>query len=315
MKKAFALIELITTIIITAILTTIGVDIMLALYKNYTQSKAINELESKSELVLEQISKLLEIRLKESLIARDPITEDFIVPQTGYVQENFKILEWLAISYESMLATTNPDKYVGGYSGFTDLNSPKTRQISPTNVEISTPKSDLKMASQTISDLTQEMVNLHNKRAGIFFKGIAFDGSYPQNSFGFDTKTHIAKNIFTTIIANDPQDSVLSVFGEEKIDEISEQYHLIHTAYALVAEQNSNEKEFNLALKYNYQPWKKDGANDYKKAQSSLIAKNVSEFKFTKNDDTLIIKICLRSPVKFGKNDSGTVVCKNKVIY
>ena len=52
MKKAFTLIELMMVIVIMGIISYAGVEITLNIYRNYLQSRAINTLEMKTELVL-----------------------------------------------------------------------------------------------------------------------------------------------------------------------------------------------------------------------------------------------------------------------
>lgn len=213
-----------------------------------------------------------------------------------------------------MIFTDKPSKYVGGYSGFIDLQNPKTRRISPEKVEIFTPKSDLESASLTMQDLTQNSVSLQNSRAGLFLLGVFSDANHLQESFGFRLNDHKAKAVFSAVKVSDEILEISSQDGEQ-IDEISEQYHLIHTAYAIVATEKTMQNDFNLTLKYNYQPWKKDGANEYKNAQSSILAENVTEFGFSQDNQTLIIKLCLRKAVENLGKTSEAVVCKNKAIY
>ena len=55
MKKAFTLVELIFVIVILGILSVMSTELIVNVYKNYVYSKAINELESKVEIALEQI--------------------------------------------------------------------------------------------------------------------------------------------------------------------------------------------------------------------------------------------------------------------
>ena len=70
-KSAFTMIELVMVIVVMGIVASIGSDIIVNLYENYVKTRAINKLQSQSELVLDQIAKRLESRVKDSVIARD----------------------------------------------------------------------------------------------------------------------------------------------------------------------------------------------------------------------------------------------------
>ena len=54
-RKGFTLIELTVVLVITGLLAYAGIQATLNIYKNYLQSRAINTLETQTELVLEQI--------------------------------------------------------------------------------------------------------------------------------------------------------------------------------------------------------------------------------------------------------------------
>ena len=61
-KKAFTLIELIIVITVLGVISLMSFNTLMNLYQNYFQSKVINELETQSEIALEQISMLLRRR-------------------------------------------------------------------------------------------------------------------------------------------------------------------------------------------------------------------------------------------------------------
>ena len=319
MKRGFTLFELVAVIIVTAILIGISTQIIFNLYQNYAQNRIINELESKSELVVEQISKLLSLRIKDSLIARKmPPSDDFTLLQGDFLNDKYQILEWLAASYEAMISTNNK-AYIGGYSGFVDIDNNITKKGKI--VEIFTPKSDLDSASRTMNDLTNGVVNLENGRAGLFFKGFSYNSSdktYIQNAFGYDMKTNLATHIF---IAQKSRDEVLKISknNDLTIDKISEQYELLHTAYAIVpSDENTTAGDFTLNLHYNYQPWSKTSPNNYKESKKAILVKNVTQFAFKQSGDEVIIKLCLRAikPQSLNnKNENEIVVCKSEVVY
>lgn len=295
-RSAFTLVELIVVIAITAILTTFTADISLNLYKSYIQSRAVNRLETKTQLILEQLSKLLSIRVSNSVIARSSNSGDFVSIKDN---NSYKILEWISYSYESFLA--------GGYSGFADLGSPNTVKNSSTG-SIYTPLSDLEIANLTISDLTNKDSTLRNATVGIIFKGIDTD---IKTSFGYDFSTNEARNIgIAKIVGKD-----ILELSDYASNQISERYDLLHTAYAVVPSHPSERGDFELSLHYNYRPWLKSGKNNYKKSDVATLAKNVIFFKSMGMDDTVVIKICLRDyDSSFLNKNEGVTVCKTKAI-
>ena len=71
MRKSFTLVELIFVIVILSIIGVISAQIITKIYEQYIFTRAINELETKTELVLTQIAKRLSLRIKPTTIARD----------------------------------------------------------------------------------------------------------------------------------------------------------------------------------------------------------------------------------------------------
>jgi HAD-superfamily hydrolase, subfamily IA, variant 1 family protein len=128
MKKAFTLVELIFVIVILGILSVMSTELIVNVYKNYVYSKAINELESKVEIALEQINSRLTDRIRHTTIARLPAGA--VIPAGGraFVPINAStpahaILEWYGQSSESKFFATglnvaNVNSVVYGWSGF-----------------------------------------------------------------------------------------------------------------------------------------------------------------------------------------------------
>ena len=92
MKKAFTLIELILVIVILGILSFAGINIIKNLYENYLQARSVNTLETQTELVLEQISKRLAVRVKGSTIGRQASTGNFVSTRDPALNVQFNIL-------------------------------------------------------------------------------------------------------------------------------------------------------------------------------------------------------------------------------
>lgn len=301
MKKAFTMLELIMVMVIMGIVASIGADIIASMYSNYLRSRTINYLESKTEITLEQIAKRLQYRIKDSVITRD--ANGNFMALSEYNNENgYNILEWIGYSNESFLGTPRP-----GWSGFIDLDSNETnRSVTPHILKSS--ESNLSDANMTISALTNGDINLvtSNHEAAIIFKGIAY------NPIDFGWGNGVSNNdgpavLKVRMLTND----IFQVSNDaNEPSEISEQYYLTHTAYA-IAPSVSNSTDFNLTLSFNYQPWL---GEDYNNTTPVVLAEHVNLFRFKQDESILRLKLCLHDANQTGVGDR-IVVCKEKVVY
>lgn len=307
MKRAFTLLELVVVIVITGILALVGIEITINIYRSYLQSRAINTLEAETELVLEQIAKRLAIRIKGSSIGRQPAPNHntFVSTEDPGLNSAFTILEWTSYSYETFQN--------GGWSGFIDLNHANTNRIDPANPAntintIETPLSALQTAWLNIRDLTNNPTTATTQnQLGVFFKGTG--NINVQTSFGYNAANQadaIARvrsfNGNTTINIDYPVGS-----------RISEQYYLLHTAYAVVPTNTTAENDFTLELRYNYRPWT---GNSFQTANSAVLARNVTRFNFTEANGVVVLKLCIRDAQRSLANaEQETTVCKTKAVY
>ena len=312
MKKAFTLLELIIVIVIVGIISYIGVEITLNVYRNYLQSRAINTLETQTELVLEQISKRLAIRVKGSAIGKRINVNgrgNFVSTSSTQLNNNFPILEWVAYSYESFQD--------GSWTGFIDLNNPSsnsTKAIGILGGSLATPGSRLltqdsqnspASANQNIRDLTNSQASIENQNIGVIFKGTNLNSN---SSFGYNNSAAQA----VALVANNTQDTSLNVIRYAGAL-ISEQYYLLHTAYAIVPGQASADNDFNLFLHYNFRPWV---GQEYTDGSRSLLATNVTRFNFTEANGVLVLKLCIRDAGRsLDPTEAETTVCKTKAVY
>ena len=316
MKKAFTLLELMVVIVIIGLLSHMGIQMTLNIYRSYLQSRAINTLETQTELVLEQISKRLAIRVRGSTIGkqpggRPPNLDDgaFVSTSAAGLNNTFPILEWITYSYESFQD--------GSWTGFIDLNNPNTsaaKNPATNSGRLSTPGSRLLVqnlqtdpasANQNIRDLTNGRASLNNGNIGLIFKGT---GLNVNSSFGYNRTN--AQSV--ALVANDTADTVLSI-RNYRGQLISEQYYLLHTAYAVVPGQASANGDFNLFLNYNFRPW---AGEEYNNGSSDILATNVTRFNFTEANGVIVLKLCIRDAGRsLEPAEAETTVCKTKAIY
>ena len=306
MKKAFTLIELILVIVILGILSFAGINIIRNLYENYLQARSVNTLETQTELVLEQISKRLAVRVKGSTIGRQASTGNFVSTRDPALNVQYNILEWITYSYESFQN--------GGWSGFVDLDDPATVPNAARNGgNLATHGSALNSANLDISNLTNGRATLNNNQVGLFFKG------RPTNintDFGFNTATNQANAI---AIATQNGNNILTIANYASTD-IFEQYYLLHTAYAVVPTVSLNPDgtsgtDLDLWLHYNYRPWAGQNYNNNGTSRD-LRARNVTRFNFTEDNGVIVIKLCIRDAGRsLGPTRAETTVCKTKAVY
>lgn len=297
MKKAFTMLELVMVMVIMGIVASIGAEIIASMYSNYIRSRTINRLESQTEITLEQIAKRLQYRIKESVIARDTVGGTLLSLADPSVGSAYNVLEWIGASNESFLGTPRP-----GWSGFIDLDSNDTNKTAGT---LKTSDSNLTDASNTISALTNGAIDLTNgKEAALIFKGI----SYNMADFGWGTLNNTDGS--ATLKVNVGAAINILRINDTIPTEITEQYTLAHTAYAIVP-SDTNSTDFNLTLRYNYQPWLNE---EYTNGDTSVLAEHASLFRFKQDESILRLKLCLHDANQTGIGDI-IVVCKEKVIY
>ena len=309
MKRAFTLLELIIVIVILGIIAMMSFNAMMNIYSNYFQTKTVNELETQTEIALEQISKRLEHRIKPSVIARKP-SGGFLPINDSRVNLNsgYEILEFIPYAYEIFNDVPSGNK-AGRYSGYVDLakSSPATGLISPgSNFTTG--------VVETIKDLTckddtrnSKCVDFENKDGGVV--AIFYDVYYDvQNSFGYKgiSNLDIAKVGVKSI---DGDTLEISGFANKQI---SEQYHLAYTANAIVPEQSADPKDtangvFDLNLYYDYRPWM--GEKYKQNGEKATLAKNVTRFVFTEKNGVIVLKLCMRA------KNSEITICKSKAVY
>ena len=319
MKRAFTLLELVVVIVVLGIIAMMSFNAIMNIYSNYFQTKTVNELETQTEIALEQISKRLEHRIKPSVIARKTDGE-FLALNDNRVNldAKYEILEFIPYAYEifnDVISIDANDNVIeqggkaGRYSGYADLakSSPATGLISPgSNFTTG--------VVETIKDLTcrdeirnATCVDFENKDGGVvaIFSDVYYN---VQDSFGYKgdiTKLDIAK---VGVKSTDGNTLEISGFGGKQI---SEQYHLAYTANAIVPEQSADPKDaangvFDLNLYYDYRPWMGQG---YKNGEKATLAKNVTRFVFTEKNGVIVLKLCMRA------KNSEITICKSKAVY
>ena len=319
MKKAFTLLELVVVIVVLGIIAMMSFNAIMNIYSNYFQTRTVNELETQTEIALEQISKRLEHRIKPSVIARKTDGAFLALNDSGVnLDAKYEILEFIPYAYEifnDVISLDANDNVIeqggkaGRYSGYADLakSSPATGLISPgSNFTTG--------VVETIKDLTckddtrnSKCVDFENKDGGVvaIFSDVYYN---VQDSFGYKgiSNLDIAK---VGVKSTDGDTLEISGFANKQI---SEQYHLAYTANAIVPEQSADPKDtangvFDLNLYYDYRPWM--GEKYKQNGEKATLAKNVTRFVFTEKNGVIVLKLCMRA------KNSEVTICKSKAVY
>jgi len=319
MKRAFTLLELVVVIVVLGIIAMMSFNAIMNIYSNYFQTKTVNELETQTEIALEQISKRLEHRIKPSVIARKTDGAFLALNDSGVnLDAKYEILEFIPYAYEifnDIISLDANDNVIeqggkaGRYSGYVDLakSSPATGLISPGS-------NFTTEVIETIKDLTCKddtrnatCVDFKDKDGGVvaIFSDVYYD---VQNSFGYQgiSNLDIAK---VGVKSTDGDTLEISGFANKQI---SEQYHLAYTANAIVPEQSADPKDaangvFDLNLYYDYRPWM--GEKYKQNGEKATLAKNVTRFVFTEKNGVIVLKLCMRA------KNSEITICKSKAVY
>lgn len=298
MRKAFTMLELVMVMVIMGIIASIGAEIVASLYESYMKTRAIERLQSQTELVLDQIANRLQYRIKDSVIARDVVFANYTTLPNAI--STYPILEWIGKDNEGFLGEHNGTAVVPGWSAFIDLDSAQTL-----NPNIHTRGSRLDFAENTLLALSNNTVSL-TAGAGLQSPALIFKGkdSFNIAQYGWDG----TDGNYTHRVRRNGND--ILIFTEANPPtEIYEQYDLAWSAYALVPVGNAN--DFNLTLRYNYQPWENERYDN--NASIAVLAEHVSTFRFTQVGDTIRLKLCISDANRSGTFDFA--FCKEKVVY
>lgn len=313
-RRAFTLIELVMVIVVLGIVSMIATDIISSMYRGYIQTKIVNDLEQKTETLINQISKRLTYRVKETMIARESGTNTFLAMNSDEINStSFDMVEWIGYDYESFLGEYNPTKGFSepGWSGFIDLDHANTANASRT---LLSPGSNLNIAERTIgalSDTAVSLVDTTKNQPALIFKCAKGDAN--MSKYGWDsTVTNLADLEYTlSVTALNSNTFNIAAAQLDVNRSICEQYYLAWSAYALVPEAGMPADDFNLTLKYNYQPWHGESYAD-NTTSSRVLAEHVSTFRVMQVGETLRVKVCIQDG-----NITGEPVgfCKEKAIF
>lgn len=272
-KKAFSMLELIFVIVILGIVASIGAEIIANVYQSYIIQRAQHRASLKTEIVAIQIANRLAYAIPGTIVRKSTLADGTPtdINEPGVATDT--ILQWVGADADSFKTITSDENRLPGWSGFCDVNE-SASPLGGTN--ISTPGSNLGLASTIISNLGGDIENAfiyYEANATLQNRGVAAAGTTGSN------------------LALD------STLGN-----ISEQYKLAWTSYALVADGD-------LTLYYNFSP---TIGTDASNASSRVLLRNVSTFEFRGDGRTIRFKICVDEEIG---EDYNITICKEKAVF
>lgn len=303
MKKAFTLIELVIAITITAILASIGTEIISTVYQNYIQTRSITKLEAQTELAITQISKRLQYRIKQTLVGYEKNKNEY--KDITDCKEDCGIA-WYMQSYESRrLGEVNKIGWSGVINKATIVGNEINLSLGYDDDNVQ----NLEKVKDIIKNITSNEVSKENPIALIFKQS---EDKASENYYNGNTnKVYKAYFSGNNIIID------IDKKNKNKGDKLEDLYYLSHTINRIYIDGDKN-------LKLDVIP-AASPSTKANKNNSYIIAKNVTTLRFTNfasennfvGSNGLILKICIKDPnLKVGKkeNDQHLEVCKVKAI-
>jgi len=352
MKRGFTLIELVFVIVVLGIISMFGADLYTKIYKSYVHVRAVNQLEARTQNAMMLITNRLEDRIKSSTIGRDLAVNDF-VPISDLTNPRFDILEWIGQSVETRNINQRTPGW-SGFMSMSQLrdstwtaDADNAGYIADTRAAFNMVSlgSNFPQVARIVGNLRATTYNRPstNTQVAVIFRVVTNDASPTSVGIGFGYDRAVwadGRNRVLIAVGTPSAAGSGSIQGETitinqypfnpnnaKSQEFSEQYYIAHSAYAIVpanvvtyTRDNAGNlsKNFDLVLRYNYRPWSTvaGDAHSYNTASSSLLAEDVSLFRFKDDNGAVALKLCMRDDGRnFDPAELDLNVCKAQVVY
>lgn len=292
------MLELIFVIVILGIVSSIGSELIANVYSNYIVQRGAHKSSSKTEITSTQIANRLSYAIPATVIAVNhyPTLTTNKESLDSLTDASATILQWTGYDHDSFNG--------GGWSGHADINATAT-----TATSISTPGSDLTLASTIMTNLGMSMSN-----AAIFFPR-----AYTTNNIGYGIDNIGDSTDISGLTKITGYGTGVINLGTPDLTSktIREHYKIASSAYAIVPVKKDGtticqtaDFPCDLVLRYNFQPWEGENYNSGN-ASSKLLIRNISTFRFTGSGNTIRFKICQEENIG---GDYNITTCKEKAV-
>lgn len=313
-KKAFTLLEIIFVIIILGIVASVGSSVIVQVYESYFTQRSIHNASLKTELAIDQLANRLTYRVRRSLLARVP-ERTGVAPNAALALSEIDAnntthtaLEWIGYDNDGFSAQNPP-----AWSGFCDLNASSFARLVTRGSRLSAPTTARTSERIILNNLSRPN---HTPAPAIVFMTDTYRTINANSREYNSTCMHQTDGngcMFPVSIRNNSTFDFNNTADRNAGDMVySEFYQLAASAYAVVPENKhtiaKNVDTWDLYLYADYQPW---NGNDYTDGSRSLLAKNVSVFRFRQESGSLRIKIC--TVEQTGDTDTLSI-CKEKAV-
>ena len=270
------MVEVVFVIVILGIVASIGSAIIAKVYKSYVVERALYRATTKTELAINQIANRLRYAIPGTVGSRQSITTGFS-DIAGGIAATDKVLQWVGYDGDSFEAIgSSASTGAARRPGWSGVCDIKASS----GIIIKTPGSNLALTDTIIK-------NLGNSN-GISDAVLFFPGGEEYN---------ISSGTGETITL----DTALA-----SGDVIYERYKLAWSSYALEVDGNKD-----LILHYNFPAHKGQAITN---TPSSVLLRNVTNFRFTGSPGSIRIKICKNEQIG-STADANVTACKEKVIF
>lgn len=300
-RAGFTMLELIFVIVILGIVASIGSQVIARTYEAYINQKALYKASIKTELVATQIANRLAYAIPGSIVRRS--IDGATLIDIANPDNDTPVLQWIGYDRDGF-TTMSAANRTPGWSGFVDLTT-SARAVAVANINLSTPGSTPALSNTIIATLSARganVVGLNN--AAIYFpNSIIHDNATTYNPAG-------ANNIYAI---NGFANNQLTIAAPNPSSTIQEQYKLAWTSYAIVPSNQRANGNFDLNLRYNFQPW--NNQTFFQNATQRILLRNVSVFRFTGSLNSVRFKLCVQEQT--GGTAAAPVmtsICKEKVV-
>jgi prepilin-type N-terminal cleavage/methylation domain-containing protein len=310
--QGFTFLELIFVIVILGVVASVGSGAIVRTYESYLLQRSIHNASINTELAINQLANRLTYRMDSTLLARKPGNTGIVEETDFYSARNVPLekrneyiaLEWISYDSDSFQAYEQPR-----WSGYTDLGSAQT-----TFSGIDSVGSDHTNIAKIIEHYTATtdgsggamrfMTSNYDSNSSKSYNSACLYGDSNTGCL-FPLSLNTADTEHFSFSTTNPRDRTA---GEMVYSEF---YQYATSAFAVVPENEdtiNGLKVYDLNLYYAYQPWQDE---HYQNGKSATLLKNVSVFRFRKEENSIRLKICVIERI----SDTDEIsICKEKAV-